>query len=89
VILLRRGFSFTVLGWTQIGLGLVAYVIGVGLLRGVMVARVAGVLLAAASAIVHLAAIAAHPLWSTVIIVFNVVVIYAIVVHGREMKKLW
>lgn len=80
---------YSVLGWVQLALGLLAAGIGIGLLRGNSGARVAGVLLAGVSAIVHLATIATYPLWAFVVIVFNIMVIYSIIVHGREMKKLW
>lgn len=80
--------SFTVLGWIQVGLGALAVLIGVGLLRGNMAARIAGVIVAALSAVVHLTAIAAYPFWSFVIIVFDIMVIYSIITHGREMKTL-
>jgi hypothetical protein len=50
---------------------------------------VAGVLLAGVSSIVPVVTIASSPFWSFVVIVFNIMVIYSIIVHGREMKKLW
>lgn len=78
--------DYTVWGWLEFGLGVLAVVIGIGLLTGNMVARVGGVVIAAASAIVHLGFIAAYPVWSVLIIVVDVLVIYAITVHGREMK---
>ncbi|HEY7595251.1 MAG TPA: hypothetical protein VH969_19025 [Actinophytocola sp.] len=80
--------SFTTLGWLQIGLGVVSLLIGVGMFLGITVALVAGVIVAAVSAIVHMAAVAAYPVWSIVVIAFDVIVIYSIVAHGREMKLL-
>jgi hypothetical protein len=80
--------SYTTLGWLQIGLGAVSFAIGVGMLVGSMVALVAAVIVAGVSAIVHLAAIAAYPAWSVVVIAFDVIVVYAIAAHGREMKLL-
>lgn len=80
--------SYTVLGWLQIGLGVVAFAIGVGMLVGATVALVAGVIVAAVSAIVHMAMMAAYPAWSIVVIAFDVIVIYAIFTHGREMVLL-
>jgi hypothetical protein len=80
---------YSVLGWVQVVLGLLAVGIGIGLLRGNAGARVAGVVLAGVSAIVHLTTMAAYPFWSIVVIFFDIMVIYSIVVHGREMKKLW
>jgi hypothetical protein len=48
---------------------------------------VVGVLLAGVSAIVNLAFIAAVPVAATLLIAFEVVVIYAIIVHGGELKR--
>jgi hypothetical protein len=51
-----------------------------------MAARIAGVVVAALSAIVNLLFLAAYPVRSTIVIAVDVIVIYAIVVHGRELK---
>jgi hypothetical protein len=51
-----------------------------------MAARVVGVVIACLSALVNLAFIAAYPVWSTIMITIDVIVIYAIIVHGRELK---
>jgi hypothetical protein len=74
-------------GWIHLVIGIAALLSGIGLLAGNMAARVLGVAIALVSALVNLAFIAAYPVWSTLIIVFDVVVIYAIVVHGRELKS--
>jgi hypothetical protein len=79
--------DYTVWGWTHLILGAVALLAGAGLLRGNLAARVVGVALAVVSAIVNLAFIAASPVWSVLVIVLDVIVIYAIVVHGGELKR--
>ena len=73
-------------GWVHLLIGIVAVLSGVGLLAGNMAARIAGVVVAFLSALVNLAFISAYPVWSTMIIVIDVIVIYAIIVHGRELK---
>ncbi|WP_246271386.1 DUF7144 family membrane protein [Amycolatopsis acididurans] len=78
--------SYAAWGWLHFGLGVLAVLTGIGMLTGNRVAQAAGVVIAALSAIVHLAFIAAYPAWSLIIIVVDVIVIYAIMVHGREMK---
>ncbi|MTD55189.1 DUF7144 family membrane protein [Amycolatopsis pithecellobii] len=78
--------DYTVWGWVQFGLGVLAVIVGIGLLTGNTAARVVGVILAGISAIVNLSFIAAYPVWSIAIIALDVLVIYAIVAHGREMK---
>jgi hypothetical protein len=80
--------SYTALGWLQIGLGVASLAIGVGMLVGVLPALVAGVVVAIVSAIAHMGMIAAYPLWSVVVIAFDIIVVYAIVTHGREMRLL-
>ena len=73
-------------GWIHIVIGVVGVLTGVGLLAGNMAARVVGVGVAFLSAIVNLAFISAYPIWSTILITLDVIVIYAIIVHGRELK---
>jgi hypothetical protein len=80
---------FTALGWLNLGFGLLAVLIGVGAMRGNRVALVAAVVIAGISAIANLTFIAAYPAWSLLVIAFDVIVIYAIVAHGRDMKRLW
>lgn len=78
--------NYTTWGWVHFILGIVAVGAGFGLLTGNMIARVLGIAVAVISAILNLAFIAAYPVWSTLIIAVDVVVIYAIAVHGRELK---
>jgi hypothetical protein len=66
--------------------GAVVFAAGLGLFAGQMWARVVGVVLAVASALLNFAFIAAYPFWSTIVIAMDVFVIYALTVHGREMK---
>jgi hypothetical protein len=73
-------------GWLQLFLGAVAILIAAGLLYGNVVARVAGMGLVLVAAIWNLLAIGAYPIWSTIMISLNVVILYAIAVHGREMR---
>jgi hypothetical protein len=74
-------------GWVHLIIGVVALVTGGGLAFGNMAARVVGVALAGLSAIVNLAFIPAAPFTAIIIIAFDVVLIYAITVHGGEPKR--
>ncbi|MEN3301765.1 MAG: hypothetical protein V7633_3823, partial [Pseudonocardia sp.] len=73
--------------WVHLILGILAVATGFGLLAGNTAARVVGIVLAVLSAILNLAFIAAYPVWSTIVIAVDIIVIYAIVVHGRELKR--
>jgi hypothetical protein len=79
--------SYTTWGWVHLTLGVLMAVTGLGLLAGNVVARIVGVVLALLSAVVNLAFVAASPVWSVVVIALDVVLIHAIVVHGRELSS--
>jgi len=77
--------DFTAWGWLHIVLGAVAIAAAIGLLYAKMWARILGITLAVLSAVVNLAFMSAYPLWSITIIALDVLVIYAIGAHGREV----
>jgi hypothetical protein len=78
--------DYSVWGWTHMLLGTVAILVAAGLLAGNTVARVVGVGIAMLSAVVNLVFLPAYPWWSTLVIVFDVLVIYGLTAHGGEMK---
>jgi hypothetical protein len=80
------GVNYNTWGWLHIAIGAVGVVTGMGLIAGNMAARVVGVIIACVSAVVNLAFVAAYPVWSAIVIALDVIVIYAIIVHGREVK---
>jgi hypothetical protein len=78
--------SYSAWGWVHFGIGVAIVLVGFGVLAGMTLARVLGIAFAVISAIVNLAFIAAYPVWGIIIIALDVIVIYALAVHGREMK---
>ena len=78
--------DYTEWGWIHLIIGLIAIAVGLGLMAGNMLARIVGVIIAVISATLNLLFIGAYPVWSTIVIAVDVIVIYAIVVHGRELK---
>jgi hypothetical protein len=79
--------GYTTWGWVHLILGILALAAGGGLVFGSTVARVVGIALAGLSAVVNLAFLPAAPFASTLIIALDVLVIYAITVHGDEPKR--
>ena len=79
--------NYTTWGWVHLILGLVAIGAGCGLFTGAMWARVLGITVALVSAIVNFAFIAAFPLWAITMITLDVLIIYAIAAHGRELQN--
>jgi hypothetical protein len=79
--------DYTVWGWTQLAVGAVVCAAGFCLLLGQLWARIVGVILAVMSVLVNAAFLAAYPIWSTIMIAFDILVIWALTFHGREVRS--
>ncbi len=80
-------FDYTAWGWTHLLLGAAVVATGIGVMVGQMWARVLGIIIAVVSALVNIAFLSAYPVWSTIIIAMDVLVIYALAVHGRDVDQ--
>ena len=78
--------NYNVWGTVHLVLGVLLLLSGMGVLSGNVVARTVGVILAGLSALANMAFIGAYPLWSLLIITVDVLVIFALTVHGRELR---
>ena len=79
--------DYTTWGWIHLLGGIIMGAAGLGLLVGQMWARVVAILVAMVSAIANIVFLAASPIWSTIMIALSVLVIWAVTVHGSEMKE--
>ena len=59
---------------------------GLCIFGGHVWARVVGVLVAFVSTVANLALMAEHPLWSAITVATGIVVIFALTVHGSEIR---
>jgi hypothetical protein len=80
-------FDATTWGWIHLLVGVVVGLAGLGLLAGQTWARVVGIVLAVLSAIANFLFIPYYPFWSLLIIAVDVFVIWALAVHGRELRE--
>jgi hypothetical protein len=80
--------DYTAWGWTHLLLGIVVALAGMALLAGQTWARVVAVILAFVSAVVNVGFLAAYPIWSSLMIGLDVLVIWAVIVHGDELKAM-
>ncbi|MEU8895856.1 hypothetical protein [Nocardia sp. NPDC048505] len=71
-------FDTTAWGWTHTGLGILLSLCAIGLLYGATWARAAAIFLAALSIIGNFLSLPYYPAWSILIIVLDVVVIWAV-----------
>ena len=79
--------NYSAWGGAHLALGVLFILVGFGVLVGQTWARVVGIALAVISAVVNLAFLAAYPVWGVILIALDVVVIYALAMHGGEVKE--
>ncbi|OGL25766.1 hypothetical protein A3E49_03190 [Candidatus Saccharibacteria bacterium RIFCSPHIGHO2_12_FULL_49_19] len=80
-------FDYSTWGWVHLIMGIVIFAAGVALMNGAAWARMVGILLAGLSLFANMAFLSAFPLWSILMIVVDVLVIYALTVHGDEVRE--
>jgi tetrahydromethanopterin S-methyltransferase subunit F len=81
-------FDVTAWGWIHLIIGVLVAFAGWGLLSGQTWARVVGITLAVLSAISNFLFIPYYPFWSILIIAVDILVIWALVAHGRQFREL-
>jgi hypothetical protein len=79
--------DYTAWGWVHLIGGIIVVLAGVALFTGRLWARTVGVLAAFASAIVSIGFLPAYPVCAAIMIAMDIIVIWAITVHGAEMKE--
>lgn len=78
--------NYTAWGWAHIVGGLFAWWAGSALISGKTWARVVAVVVAILSAVASMAFVPIYPIWSILIIAVDLLVIYAVTVHGGEIE---
>lgn len=80
-------FDATTWGWIHLLLGIVLVFAGFGVFAGQIWARTVGVLVAGLSAIGNFMFLLGWqaPIWSILVIALDVMIIWALTVHGRDM----
>ena len=80
-------FSLTAWGWWSIILGVLLLLAGISLASGRMWARIFAVIVAALHALGQLIAFPSQPWWSIAMVTLDILIIYAVTVHGRELRR--
>ena len=79
--------SYTAWGWAHLVWGALSILVGSCLLVGQMWARIVAVIVAMLSAIANVAFLPAYPVWSAIMIAVDIIVIWAVTVHGGEVRR--
>ena len=73
-------------GWWHIIAGIALIVLSFFLYRGATWARVIAIIIVIINAVGQLTLLSVQPWWSLIILAVDVLIIYALTVHGRELK---
>jgi hypothetical protein len=79
-------FDLTGWGWWTLIVSILLLLTAGALLMGATWARMVAVILAILSAVSQLLLLPAQPWWSAIIIAVDVLVVFALTVHGRELR---
>ncbi|MEV4147754.1 hypothetical protein AB0J40_29085 [Amycolatopsis sp. NPDC049691] len=83
-------FSLAGWGWLHLIVGILVVLTGIALFTGSQWARVVTVALAGFNALAQLAFLSAYPFWGVLVIALDVLVIWAVIVHGDESTyEIW
>ncbi len=80
-------FDATAWGWIHLLIGVLLVLAGFGVFSGSVAARTVGVILATISAIANFAFLLGWnaPLWSIIMILVDITIIWALTMHGRDI----
>jgi hypothetical protein len=82
-------FDATTWGWIHLLIGIVLLLAGFGVFSGSVMARTIGVIWAGLSAIVSFMFLLGwnQPFWSMLIIAIDIIIIWALTMHGRDITQ--
>jgi len=81
-------FNYTAWGWIHLLLGILLIVVGIFLLRGAGWARILAVIIVGIHMIAQFGFISSFPVWGIIMIALDALILYALLVHGREISAL-
>ncbi|USN95566.1 MAG: hypothetical protein H6793_00135 [Candidatus Nomurabacteria bacterium] len=80
-------FDYSQWGWIHTIGGVLAFLAAGSLAQGHMYGRIVAVLVATGSVIANMLFVPVYPIWSIMMVTIGVLVIWAVTVHGKEMRE--
>jgi hypothetical protein len=80
--------DITTWGWVHLVLGALQLAVGLAVFRGSTWARVTAAVVVGLSAVSQMVFLPAYPIWSIVVIAIDVLVIWALCMHGSEVRDI-
>jgi len=79
--------GLTAWGWVHLVLGAVQLLVGLAVLRGSTWARVTAAVVVGLSAVSQMMFLPTYPVWSLLLIALDVLVVWALCMHGSEVRN--
>ena len=79
-------FDLTAWGWIHLLLGILLVAVGVALYQASGLARVVAIIVVMVHLLGQFAWIGAYPWWSLIAITLDLLILYALIVHGDELR---
>ena len=80
-------FNYDAWGWGHIILAIVLLTAGFSVMSGNAWGRVVGIIMFSLSLLANLAFLPAYPIWMIAAILIDVLILYALIVHGAEARE--
>ena len=80
-------FNVGTWGWLHLLGGIIVLGAGFGLFTGSVISRTVAVIIAVISIVLSFMWLPYYPFWSMIIIAFDVIVIWALTMHGRDITE--
>ena len=78
--------NLTAWGWIHTIIGIVALASGIGTMAGASWARIVSVVVTVLAMVASIAYITTFPIWATFMLIIGAFVVYALTVHGAEVR---
>ena len=80
-------WNYTAWGWIHLIFGVIILLAGMSLFTGSTWTRVVAVILTTLNLMAQFAFVSVYPVWSIIMMVIDVLILYALTVHGGELKE--
>jgi len=80
-------WNYTAWGWIHLIFGVIILLAGMSLFTGSTWTRVVAVILTTFNLMAQFAFVSVYPVWSIIMMVIDVLILYALTVHGGELKE--
>ena len=79
--------NYATWGWIHLIFGILLLLVGLSLFRGATWARVIAIFLVAINLVAQFTWVGIYPWWSLIMIALDILVLYAVTIHGGELRE--